>query len=249
MNPPGLADESFVLPGVDGGGLGHWARFHQPLDEESGGKDLLAGSLQRRQPVSHRPALAPGLLNGPDVKSSCPRGAASRRWNAGGTALARHLAEAPGAARSGRSPGHRRIRSPARTRPSRRIHRAASRSDHQGRAPGTRPAYPRPADLHHPRAMVEPHHLRPAPDQFGSVKARAACRIKDPLARQNLPAAPGRPTGHSKRCKTRSGHGRRNPRRIRRIGARAQPRRPRCQFFPPQITATAGTATNHRLAL
>ena len=31
-------------------------------------------------------------------------------------------------------------------------------------------AYPGPADLHHPRAVVEPCHLRPATDQFGGIK-------------------------------------------------------------------------------
>jgi hypothetical protein len=44
-------------------------------------------------------------------------------------------------------------------------------------------AYPGPADLHHPRAVVEPHHLRPATDQFGGIKARAARCVQDPLAR------------------------------------------------------------------
>ena len=43
-------------------------------------------------------------------------------------------------------------------------------------------AYSCPADLHHPRAVVEPHHLRPATDQFGSIKAWAARCVKDPLA-------------------------------------------------------------------
>jgi len=35
-------------------------------------------------------------------------------------------------------------------------------------------AYSRPADLYHPRAVAEPHHLRPATDQFGSIKAWSA---------------------------------------------------------------------------
>lgn len=41
----------------------------------------------------------------------------------------------------------------------------------------------RPAEFHHPRAVVEPHHLRPAAGQFGGVKTQAARRVKDPLAR------------------------------------------------------------------
>jgi hypothetical protein len=44
-------------------------------------------------------------------------------------------------------------------------------------------ADPGPADLHHPRAVVEPHHLRPATDQLGGIKARAARCVQDPLAR------------------------------------------------------------------
>ena len=35
-------------------------------------------------------------------------------------------------------------------------------------------AYSRPADLYHPRAVAEPHHRRPATDQFGSIKAWSA---------------------------------------------------------------------------
>jgi hypothetical protein len=44
-------------------------------------------------------------------------------------------------------------------------------------------ADPGPAELHHPRAVVEPHHLRPATDQLGCVQARSARSIEDPLAR------------------------------------------------------------------
>ena len=64
----GLAGKPVMLFGVHGSGLGHRPRFCQPLDEESGGKDLLTGLLQRRQSVSHPPALAPGFLDGPDVE-------------------------------------------------------------------------------------------------------------------------------------------------------------------------------------
>src|ERR1022692_5243003 len=42
---------------------------------------------------------------------------------------------------------------------------------------------PRTADLHHARAVVEPHHLRPAADQLPGIQARAARCVKDPLAR------------------------------------------------------------------
>src|SRR5436190_8280529 len=69
---PGLAGQPVILSRVDGSGLGHRARFCQPLDEEPGREDFLAGPLQRRQPVSHRPARAPGLLDSPDVEVATP---------------------------------------------------------------------------------------------------------------------------------------------------------------------------------
>jgi hypothetical protein len=46
-------------------------------------------------------------------------------------------------------------------------------------------AYPRPADLHHPRAVVGPHHLCPATEQFGSIKAWTACCVK--ICRRSRP--------------------------------------------------------------
>ena len=60
-----------------------------------------------------------------------------------------------------------------------------------------------------------------------------------PACPSHLPAAPGRPAGHSRRYRTRPGHGRETHQRIRRTEARALPRSPRSLFFvPPQKTAT-----------
>jgi hypothetical protein len=77
-------------------------------------------------------------------RSSFPRGVASRRWDAGVTRPAHHRDAAPGATPTRRSPDHRRIRPPAHTRPDRRSHRAASRADRPGHAPGTRLGRPAP---------------------------------------------------------------------------------------------------------
>src|SRR5216683_1939077 len=65
---PRLPAEALVFRGIDAGGLGDGPGFQQPLDEEPGREDLLAGRLQRRQPVAHLPALAPGLRDGPDIE-------------------------------------------------------------------------------------------------------------------------------------------------------------------------------------
>src|ERR1019366_2711971 len=59
------------LGGVAGLGRacpGYRARRQRALDDESGLEDLFARRLHRRQPVAHRPALAPGLVNDPDVE-------------------------------------------------------------------------------------------------------------------------------------------------------------------------------------
>src|SRR5271166_6680797 len=66
--PPRLARQLLVLLGVDGRRLRCRARFKQTLDEEPGPKDLLTGGFQRQQPVVHPPALAPGLVNHPDIE-------------------------------------------------------------------------------------------------------------------------------------------------------------------------------------
>jgi hypothetical protein len=39
------------------------------------------------------------------------------------------------------------------------------------------------ADLHHPGALVETGHLRPAAQEFPGIEAGAAGRVEDPLAR------------------------------------------------------------------
>src|SRR5690242_16320323 len=65
---PGLAGQPFIFFRVDGGSFRHGPRFEQPLNDEAGGEDFLAGGFQRRQPVPHPPALAPGLLNGPHIE-------------------------------------------------------------------------------------------------------------------------------------------------------------------------------------
>src|SRR5215472_7852261 len=63
-----LARESLILLRVDRGCFRDGTRFKQALDDEPGGENLLAGCLQRRQPVPHLPALVPGLFDGPDIE-------------------------------------------------------------------------------------------------------------------------------------------------------------------------------------
>lgn len=63
-----LAAQAFVVTGIDCGGLWQRTWFHQALDPEPGGGDLLAGDLEGSQPVPHVPALAPGLGDDPDVE-------------------------------------------------------------------------------------------------------------------------------------------------------------------------------------
>ncbi len=169
---PGLAGQPFILSRVDGSGLGHWARFCQPLDEEPGREDFLAGPLQRRQPVSHRPARAPGLLDGPDVEVATP------------------------------------VTQPV---------PFGCRRDSTGAPSGRR---------------TRRSSLSAATRSSTYSIARRACP-------PHLPAAPGRPAGHSRRYRTRPGHGRETRQRIHRIEVHALPLRPCCLLFvPAQMAAT-----------
>jgi hypothetical protein len=76
---PGLACQPFILSRVDGSGLGHWARFCQPLDEET---------RPRRFPRRYAPAAPASIAPSSPCsrspgwsarRSSYPRGVASPR--------------------------------------------------------------------------------------------------------------------------------------------------------------------------